>query len=157
MCSLTKVSVLGRLLHTASAFTSVFTSAFTSVFASVFTSVFTSVFKSQCPRTFTTHRLRLIKATHCNVPLPRIIQSDEYVSLFVPENYQKWTFRVPMGWALNTKRDQHVTNGGLYQPYVPVNDTSLLQRYQKSRYQKSVSCYAVSENESLYCVYIVNV
>ena len=34
-------------------------------------------------------RLRLIKRTQCNLPLPRITQSDKYVSLFVPEDYQK--------------------------------------------------------------------
>ena len=34
-------------------------------------------------------RLRLIKATHCNLPLPRFTQSEEYVTHFVPENYQK--------------------------------------------------------------------
>ena len=34
-------------------------------------------------------RLGLVKASHCNLPLPRITQSEKYVSLFVPEDYQK--------------------------------------------------------------------
>jgi hypothetical protein len=34
-------------------------------------------------------RLRVIKRTQCNLPLPRITQSEKYVSLFVPEDYQK--------------------------------------------------------------------
>ena len=35
------------------------------------------------------NRLRVIKRTQCNLPLPRITQSEKYVSLFVPEDYQK--------------------------------------------------------------------
>ena len=37
-----------------------------------------------------------IKASHCILPLPRITQSEKYVSLLVPEDYQN--IRLPTGW-----------------------------------------------------------
>ena len=79
-----------------------------------------------------TYRLGPIKASHCNLPLPRITQSEKYVSLFVPNTTKSEPFGFPWGgnwytgWSLYRsqagpwKHDVHMRYLYIYDTYIYV-------------------------------------